>query len=206
MSHQDLSAQKTLIIACGALAKETRIIIDRRGWSVDLKAIPALYHMTPPRIVRDLDLMLAQYKDSYAKVVVVYGECGTANIDDILAKYGVVRVSGPHCYEMYAGTKTFDTMMEDEPGTFFLTDWLLRAYEKAVLRGLGLDKHPELVSLVFGNYRRLVYLSQFPDEKLLSKARAIAEEMGWSFEHRHTGVSVLEERLAQLMGEGALST
>jgi hypothetical protein len=193
------SASHTLIIACGAMAKETRVIIDRHDWQVDLKAIPALYHMTPPKIVRDLDRMLAEYSASYAKVIVVYGECGTGNIDEILMKHGVVRVSGPHCYEMYAGSEAFETMMDAEPGTFFVTDWLLRAYEKAVLVGLGLDKHPELIPLMFGNYRRLVYLSQFPNEKLLAKARGIAGSMGWEFEHRHTGVSVLEQRLVHLM-------
>lgn len=190
---------KTLFIACGALAKETKTIIDRHGWPVELKALPALHHMTPPKIVRDLDRLLAECKADYECIVVVYGQCGTANIDEILAKHQVVRVSGPHCYEMFAGAAEFEAMMLEEPGTFFLTDWLLRAYEKAVLAGLGLDNHPELTTLYFGNYRRLVYLSQFPNQKLVAKAQAIADSMGWTFEHRHTGMGSLELRLIDLM-------
>lgn len=189
----------TLMIACGALAKETHAIIRRHGWQVDLKALPALHHMTPPKIVRDLDAMLAEVRPRYRQVIVVYGECGTANIDEILTRHDAVRVSGPHCYEMYAGAQEFAALMEEEPGTFFLTDWLLWAYENAVLRGMGLDKHPELAPLIFGNYHRLVYLSQEPTEKLLAKAGSIAAEMGWEFEHRHTGYGALETRLIELM-------
>ncbi|MCB0196375.1 MAG: DUF1638 domain-containing protein [Anaerolineae bacterium] len=189
----------TLVIACGALAKETKEIIDRHGWSVELKALPAIYHMTPLKITTNLDVMLDALDGQYARVIVVYGECGATGIDDVLARHDVVRVSGPHCYEMYAGAEPFDQLMAEEPGTFFLTDWLLRAYEKAVLRGLGLDKHPELAPLYFGNYRRLVYLSQAPTEKLINKAQTIATSMGWTFEHRHVGYGELETRLVNLI-------
>ncbi|MCB0212989.1 MAG: DUF1638 domain-containing protein [Anaerolineae bacterium] len=189
----------TLVIACGALAKETKEIVDRHGWSVELKALPAIYHMTPLKITTNLDVMLDELAEHYNRVVVVYGECGATGIDAVLARHNVVRVSGPHCYEMYAGAEPFDQMMADEPGTFFLTDWLLRAYEKAVLRGLGLDKHPELAPFYFGNYRRLVYLSQAPTEKLINKAQTIAGSMGWAFEHRHVGYGELETRLVNLL-------
>jgi hypothetical protein len=194
-----LSKPKTLMIACGALAKETKEISDKYGWAVELKALPALHHMTPLRITRDLDQLLDQIRNDYERVIVVYGECGATGIDEVIAKHDVVRVSGPHCYEMYAGAAPFAQMMEEEPGTFFLTDWLLRAYEKAVLGGLGLDKHPELAPLYFGNYRRLVYLSQAPTDKLLAKAQAIAGAMGWAFEHRPVGYGELESRLIALM-------
>ncbi len=190
---------KTLFIACGALAKETKEIIDKYGWPVELKALPALHHMTPLKITVDLDKMLTEVRTQYDRTLVVYGQCGATGIDDVLAKHNVVRVSGPHCYEMYGGAAQFAQMMEDEPGTFFLTDWLLRAYEKAVLGGLGLDKNPELTPLYFGNYRRLIYLSQAPTEKLLTKAQAIAGSMGWEFEHRHVGYGELETRLVDLM-------
>jgi hypothetical protein len=190
---------KTLFIACGALAKETKELIDKYKWPVDLKALPALYHMTPHKITTDLDAMLARIRASYDRVIVVYGECGATGIDDVLAKHKVMRISGPHCYEMYAGAVQFDQMMAEEPGTFFLTDWLLRAYEKAVIGGLGLDKHPELAPLYFGNYRRLIYLSQEPTEKLLTKAKAIAASMSWEFEHRPVRYGELETRLVSLM-------
>lgn len=190
---------KTLFIACGALAKETKELIDKYGWPVDLKALPALHHMTPLKITADLDAMLGQLRAEYDRVIVVYGECGATGIDEVLSKHNVARISGPHCYEMYAGAAHFGEMMAEEPGTFFLTDWLLRAYEKAVLAGLGLDKHPQLAPLYFGNYRRLVYLSQSPTEKLLAKAQAIAASMGWAFEHRPVGYGELETRLVTLM-------
>jgi hypothetical protein len=199
MEKDSLIKPKTLFIACGALAKETREIIEKHGWQVELKALPALHHMTPLKITRDLDKLLAEVRNDYDRIIVVYGECGATGIDDVLAKHRVVRVSGPHCYEMYAGAAPFAQLMEEEPGTFFLTDWLLRAYEKAVLGGLGLDKQPELAPLYFGNYRRLVYLSQAPTEKLLAKAQAIAASMGWEFEHRPVGYGELEGRLVGLM-------
>jgi hypothetical protein len=191
----------TLLIACGALAKETKALIDKYGWQVELKALPALHHMTPLKITRDLDKMLAEIRADYERVIVVYGECGATGIDEVLTKHQVIRLSGPHCYEMYAGAASFAEMMEEEPGTFFLTDWLLRAYEKAVLGGLGLDKHPELAPLYFGHYRRLVYLSQVPTEQLLAKASRIAESMNWEFEHRAVGYGELETRLLALMAD-----
>lgn len=196
---------KTLFIACGALAKETKEIIDKYHWTVDLKALPALHHMTPLKITTELDKLLAEVRADYDRIIVVYGECGATGIDKVLAKHRVVRISGPHCYEMYAGTAQFDQLMAEEPGTFFLTDWLLRAYEKAVLGGLGLDKHPQLAPFYFGNYRRLVYLSQAPGEKLLAKAKAIADTMGWDFEHRPVGYGELETRLVSLMSDGKTS-
>lgn len=146
--------------------------------------------------------MLSRIRVDYERVIVVYGYCGAAGIDEVLTKHDAVRISGPHCYEMYAGTAQFEQMMTEEPGTFFLTDWLLRAYDKAVLAGLGLDKHPELAPLYFGNYKRLIYLSQFPDEKLMVKGQAIADSMGWAFEHRPVGYGALETRLVDLMAAG----
>ncbi len=190
---------KTLFIVCGALAKETKTLIDKYNWEVDLKALPALHHMTPDKITTDLDAMLTKIRAAYERVIVVYGHCGATEIDEVLAKHNVVRVSGPHCYEMYSGATHFAQMMDEEPGTFFLTDWLLRAYEKTVLKGLGLDKHPELAPFYFGNYRRLVYLSQTPTPALISKAQAIATSMGWTFEHHPVGYGALETRLIKLM-------
>ncbi len=202
MLHQG-GKLKTLFIACGALAKETKELIDRHQWNVELKALPALHHMTPSKITQDLDQMLSQLRSQYERIIVVYGECGATGIDAVLAKHNVARVSGPHCYDMYMGTAEFNKVMKEEPGTFFLTDWLLRAYEKAVLGGLGLDRHPELAPIYFGNYHRLIYISQAPTEKLLAKAKAIAQQMGWEFEHRPVGYGDLETRLSELMRNGA---
>ena len=194
---------RTLFIACGALAKETKEIIDKHHWAVDLKALPALHHLTPPKITADLDTMLTALRADYDRIIVVYGECGATGLDQLLARHRVVRVSGPHCYDMYLGTPEFSRLMQTEPGTFFLTDWLLRAYEKAVLGGLGLDKYPQLASTYFANYHKLLYLSQAPTDKLLAKAQAIANSMGWEFEHRPVGYGDLETRLVALMENGS---
>ena len=194
-----MSTPKTLFIACGALAKETNEIINKHGWDVDLKALPALHHSTPHLITRDLDRMLSEIRPNYDQAIAVYGFCGAKGIDDVLAKHNAVRISGPHCYEMYAGADKFAELMEEEPGTFYLTDWLMRAYEKAVVAGMGLDKHPDLAPIYFANYHRLVYLSQSPTEKLLAKGQQIANSMGWTFEHRHTGYGELETRLVEFM-------
>ena len=197
---------KILFIACGALAKETKEIIDKHGWEVELKALLAQYHMTPLKITEQLDRLLTACRAEYERVIVVYGHCGATGIDEVLLKHDVVRVSGPHCYEMYGGAEQFAQMMDEEPGTFFLTDWLLRAYERAVLRGLGLDQHPDLAPLYFGHYRRLVYLSQAPTEALIKKAQAIADSMGWAFEHRRVGYGELETRLIGLMHKAVNDT
>ncbi len=185
-----------LIIACGALAKDTQAIIDKYHWTVTLKALPAIYHLTPLKITQALDALLSEIRNDYDQVIVVYGACGAVGLDELLAKHRATRISGPHCYEMYAGATHFSRLMDEEPGTFFLTDWLLRAYKKAVWQGLGLDRHPELAPLYFGNTRRLVYLSQQPTDKLLAQAQAIANSLGLTFEHRHVGYGELETRLA----------
>ncbi len=191
---------RPLIITCGALAKDTQTIMAKYQWSVTLKALPASYHLTPQKIAPALDMLLSEIRDDYDQVIVVYGECGAVGLEAVLAKHRAVRVGGAHCYEMYAGADQFAQLMAVEPGTFFLTDWLLRAYDKAVWHGLGLDQHPELAPLYFGNYRRLVYLSQRPTPKLLIRAKTIADTLGLTFEHRPVGYGELENRLVSLLG------
>ena len=110
---------RVLFIACGALAKETKQLIDKHGWEVDLKALPALHHVTPLRITADLDTMLTKIRTNYDHVIAVYGFCGASGIDDVLDKHRAVRISGPHCYEMYAGAQQFSALMDEEPGNLF---------------------------------------------------------------------------------------
>lgn len=187
------------LILCGALAREVIAIAKQHEWDVALFGIAALDHMRPQRIAPRVEARLRELIPRYERIIVVYGDCGTSGaLDEILARYNVPRVAGPHCYEMYGGT-TFEALMEEEPGTFFLTDFLVRGFEGTVVKGLGLDRFPELKPIYFGNYRRLVYLAQREDYGLVARAQAIATALELPLELRYTGYGQLEERLAMLM-------
>ena len=187
------------LLICGALGKEVKTIVDEHGWDVDIYGVPALHHFYPKKIVEAVDRKLKQLSNGYQQVVVVYGDCGTAGaLEPVLERYGAVRVRGPHCYEMFAGTD-FDRITEERPATFFLTDWLVRNFERAVIRGLGLDRYPELKPVYFQNYTDLLYLAQFMDPRLKEKAQEIAIYLGLPLEVRHVGFGDLETRLAALV-------
>jgi Protein of unknown function (DUF1638) len=187
------------LLICGALGAEVKTIVDEHGWDVDIYGVPAMHHFYPKKIVEAVDRKLDQLSTSYRQVVVVYGDCGTAGaLEPILERHGAVRVRGPHCYEMFAGDD-FDRITEERPATFFLTDWLVRNFERAVVRGLGLDRYPDLKPLYFQNYTDLLYLAQFADPRLKEKAQEIASYLGLPLEVRHVGFGDLETRLAKLV-------
>jgi hypothetical protein len=191
---------RVALIICGALGKEVKSLVDERGWDVDVYGVPALHHFYPKKIVDAVEHKLAAIAPRYDRVVVVYGDCGTAGaLDPILERYHAVRVPGPHCYEMFAGAKAFEQLADDQPATFFLTDWLVRNFDRAVTRGLGIDRFPELQEVYFGNYTNLVYLCQLPTERLLDRARQIAEGLRLPLEVRWVGLGELETRLASLL-------
>jgi len=195
--------KKMALLICGALGKEVKAIVDGHGWDVDVYGVPAMHHFYPKRIVEAVDRRLAELAPRYGQVVVVYGDCGTAGaLEPVLARYGSVQLRGPHCYEMFAGAD-FDRIVDERPATFFLTDWLVRNFERAVVRGLGIDRYPELKAEYFRNYTDLLYLAQFPDERLVGKAREIAEYLGLPLEVRPTGLGALETRLAELVEAAA---
>ena len=195
--------KKTALLICGALGKEVKAIVDGHGWEVDVYGVPAMHHFYPRKIVEAVERRLAELAPRYGQVVVVYGDCGTAGaLEPILARYGSVQLRGPHCYEMFAGAD-FDRIVDERPATFFLTDWLVRNFERAVVRGLGIDRYPELKAEYFRNYTDLLYLAQFPDERLLGKAREIAEYLGLPLEVRLTGLGALETRIAELVEAAA---
>jgi len=195
--------KKMALLICGALGKEVKAIVDGHGWEVDVYGVPAMHHFYPRKIVEAVERRLAELAPRYGQVVVVYGDCGTAGaLDPILARYGAVQLRGPHCYEMFAGAD-FDRIVDERPATFFLTDWLVRNFERAVVRGLGIDRYPELKAEYFRNYTDLLYLAQFPDERLLGKAREIAEYLGLPLEVRLTGLGALETRIAELVEAAA---
>ena len=191
---------RTALLICGALGKEVKTLVEERAWEVDIYGVPAMHHFYPKKIVEAVDRRLGELSSRYERVVVVYGDCGTAGaLEPVLDRHGAVRVRGPHCYEMFAGSAEFERLAEEQPATFFLTDWLVRNFERAVIRGLGLDRYPDLKPVYFANYTNLVYLAQFPGTSLLEKAREIAMFLDLPLEVRHVGLGELETRLAQLV-------
>lgn len=178
-----------LIIACGALAREILELQRLNGWQhVTLDCLPAQLHNTPEKIPDALRAKLDSEKERFDEIFVGYGDCGTGGrLDALLDEYAVERLPGAHCYEFLAGSEVFRALAEQEPGTFYLTDFLVRHFDRLVRRGLGLEAHPELMPQYFGNYKRLVYLSQADDPALEARARDHARFLGLAYERRPSG-------------------
>ena len=191
-------AEPVLVIACGALAREIDDLRQRFGWEhLHLKCIDAKLHNRPAEIPGRLRNTIRRHRAGYRKIFVAYADCGTGGgIDRVLAEEGVERLEGAHCYEFLAGSERFAALADAEPGTFYLTDFLARHFDRFVIEPLGLDRHPELRDAYFGNYRRLVYLSQIEDSGLFARAAAAAARLGLDFKHVHCGYGALETRLA----------
>jgi Protein of unknown function (DUF1638) len=191
----------TALVICGALGREVKEIVERRGWDVDIYGVSALLHLYPSRIVDELRDKLHALRPRYQNLVVVYGDCGTTGrLEPLLDEVGASRLRGPHCYEMYAGEARFLEIAENRPATFFLTDWLVRNFDRAVVRGLGLDRHPDLKPMLFGNYETVLYLRQMPNRRLGEKAEQIARYLELPLEMVDVGLGELEDRLAELVG------
>jgi len=192
---------RTLVIACGALAREIAALTRANGWTaLEVRCLPAELHNRPERIAPAVRETIAANRGQYAQMFVAYADCGTrGELDQVLREEGIERLPGAHCYEFFATARVFAQLADGEPGTFYLTDFLLRHFERLVVRPLGLDRHPELVQEYFRNYRKLVYLSQAPRADAIEQARRIAERFGFQFEHRFTGYGELGTRLAALV-------
>jgi len=161
-----------------------------------VRCLPADLHNRPERIPAAVRALIRASRGHYRSIFVAYADCGTGGLlDVVLAEEGVERIPGAHCYEFFATSPVFTALAEAEIGTFYLTDFLLRHFERLVIEGLGLDKHPELFPAYFGNYRKLVYLAQRPRADAIEAARAISVRFGWSFESRATGYGTLETSL-----------
>lgn len=189
-------ARRTLVIACGALARE--IVALQRGplAHIDVACLPAKLHNRPEKIPGEMRRKIAACRADYDEILCLYGDCGTGGeLDRVLREEGVARIAGAHCYAFFAGATDFAAMMEEEPGTFFLTDFLVRHFDRLVIAGLGLDRFPQLRDDYFKNYRRLIYLAQFDDAELTGKAEAAARRLGLAFERRLTGLGGLEKFL-----------
>jgi hypothetical protein len=189
----------TALIVCGALAREVLALKEMHGWDLDILGLPVLLHNNPERIPPAVSSRIKQAKQKYRRLFVVYGDCGTSGtLDKLMASEGVQRIPGPHCYEMYADG-TFEQLMDEQPGTFFLTDYLVGSFDHLVLEGLGIDRNPSLRDDYFKNYTRVVYLAQRDDPALKEKAQWAADQLGLPLEIKQTGYGLLEKRLIELI-------
>jgi len=200
MSEQSETPHKILILACGALAKEIVHLLGQLSEQVELKCLPAIYHNHPEKIVPALKTILDEAAQNYERILIGYGDCGTGGgLDRLLENYEqATRLPGAHCYAFYAGLGRFDAMMEDELGTFFLTDYLVRHFDTLIIKGMGLDRYPDLQQTYFKHYKKLTYLAQTDDDDLKSEARTAAKKLGLSYEFRHVGYGGLEDALSAL--------
>jgi hypothetical protein len=193
-----------LVLACGALAADLRAVLRADGLEgyVDVEYLPANLHNRPDRIALELRPRLDAAAAAGRPVFVAYADCGTGGaLDALLAAFpGVGRLPGAHCYEVFAGSAEFAALHEAELGTFYLTDFLTRHFYALVWCGLGLDRHPELRDTYFGAYRRVVLLAQAPDPELIARARAAADRLGLTFEHRATGREGLRAPVRAFVG------
>lgn len=188
------------LIICGALGREVTAIINEQGWDAEVIGLPAIDHVFPERIAGHVERRIQSLQDQFDRLVVVYGDCGSRGaLDKLLAGYpDIERIQGPHCYEMYAGEE-FNAMMAQEPGTFFLTDFMVRTFWGLIIDSMGLKRFPQLKAEYFRNYKRVVYLAQMDSEEHRSRAEEIAGYLELPLEVRVTGYQGLAERLAPLV-------
>lgn len=188
---------KTVLITCGALAREVLETCRADGLNADVVALPALLHNRPERIPEAVEKKIQQVRADYEQMLVVYGDCGTGGgLDIVLQKEKVQRINGPHCYQIY-GESLFEGLMEEEPGTFFLTDYLVRSFESLVIKGLGLDRFPQLRDEYFRHYRRVVYLAQSDEPLMTEKAKQAADFLGLPLQTYIVGCKGLSRSLRE---------
>lgn len=191
-----------LIIACGALAHEITSLRRLNDWHhVDVQCLRADLHNTPDKITGEVKAQLDKARGKYDRILIGYADCGTGgHLDALLeTEQNIERLPGAHCYEFFASSRVFNQLAEAELGTLYLTDYLARHFDRIIIRGFGLDKHPELESMMFANYKKLVYLSQTHNDEIKQQAEKAARRLGLAFEHRHTGYGDLQTSLERLL-------
>lgn len=196
-------SERVLVLACGALAREIRALALANGWSaLEVETLPAALHDRPAEIAPRVAARLAEVRGRYARVLVAYAECGTrGELDRVLRAEGVERLPGAHCYEVYAGSERFAALAAEAPGTFYLTDFLAKSFDELVWRGLGLDRHPELLEEYFARYTRVVWLAQTDDPAVRERARSAAGRLGLELVEERVGYGELQVELGKVLGE-----
>ena len=191
---------RILLIACGALAREILDLKAANGWThLDLTCLPANLHLYPEKITAAVRAAVARHRAQYDDIFVVYADCGTGGLlQAACTEMGVQMVAGPHCYSFFEGNDRFAEVAETEITTFYLTDFLVRQFDAFIMKPMGLDKHPQLREMYFGNYEKLVYQAQTDDPALTEKARKCADVLGLAFERRFTGYGDLATTLKAL--------
>ncbi|OJU87256.1 MAG: hypothetical protein BGO06_23085 [Shinella sp. 65-6] len=196
-SDERAKAEKVRVIACGAIAREVLAIRDANGLGhIDLQCLPAIWHAHPEKIAPGVEKAIEEARaEGFSRIFVGYADCGTGGLlDKVCEHHGVERIAGPHCYSFFAGNEAF-AAKDDDVTSFFLTDFLARQFRAFVIEPLGLDRHPQLKDMYFGNYTKLVYLSQIEDEALQRKAKEAADYLGLVYEYRYTGYGDLTGEL-----------
>lgn len=199
----DSNKKSTLVIGCGAIAHELVAVFKANDWThISVQCLPAEWHNTPDKIVPALREKIDAEKPNYDKIFIAYGDCGTGGrLDAMLDEpeyHGIKRLDGDHCYAFFSGLDEFLKISNDDIGTFYLTDYLAQNFDRLILQDLGIKDHPELLPLYFGNYNRLVYLSQQSTAALIEKAKAAATALNLSFEHIHTGLEKFDNALSEI--------
>ncbi len=199
-SSSSRSEGRTALVACGALAQPAAAIAARRGWPLDVHPLPPLLHNQPQLIAGEVRRLATTLAGSYAEVVVGYADCGTYGaLDEVCRELGLRRLPGLHCYDLYAGPSRLERFFDEQPGTYVLTDFLVRSFARTVIQELGLDRYPDLRDAYFEHYTRVVWLAQEPDDELRAAAQEAADRIGLPLTVVETGTTGLEQALADLV-------
>ena len=188
--------KKRLVLGCGALVYDLLRLIKQNPLlsdKVNLQCLPAGWHNSPQLIAPGVEDYLSKNAHLYEEVYIAYADCGTGGaLDRVITKYKAKRIDGAHCYEFFAGKDEFERLSEEEIGTFYLTDYLVKNFNRIMIKGLGLDKHPELFEVYFEHYKKLVYLAQTENEQWNKDAEKYAKDFGFSYEYRFVGTGSLD--------------
>jgi|TARA_B100001939_G_scaffold279830_1_gene248479 hypothetical protein len=190
---------RLLVIGCGALAEELSALKRANQWTaLDIKCLDAALHNRPERIADRLESVLAQHHGEYTNILIAYADCGTGGaVDRVARQFNAQRLPGAHCYEFYATSPVFEALAEAEPGTFYLTDFLARHFDRLVIEEMKLDEHPELEEMLFGRYRKVVYLAQVDSSELLHQAERAATRLKLPLEVVSTGYGLLAKAVEE---------
>jgi len=193
-------------VACGAIAQHVIDVAGRRGWAVDVHPLPPLLHNRPEHIAPAVAALVDRLRPRYSRIAVGYADCGSYGaLDEVCARLGVARLPGAHCYDVFAGAERVRALLDAEPGTYLLTDYLALSFDRSVIAELGLDRWPELHAEYFRHYRRVVWLAQHPTERTRAAARRAADHLGLPLTELRVGDHLLERALADLLDTDPVS-